>query len=74
MLKIPCGGFWLDEKSFSLKDKILSVVGLSHKLTFTGAVSKEFDGSSDVTINIPSDEHINSLINTALGVIENGTY
>jgi hypothetical protein len=25
-------------------------------------------------IDIPTDEHINSLINTALGVIENGTY
>lgn len=25
-------------------------------------------------VEVPSDEHINSLINTALGVIENGTY
>jgi hypothetical protein len=26
------------------------------------------------TEDIPTDEHINGLINTALGVIENGTY
>lgn len=26
------------------------------------------------TVDIPTDDHINSLINTALGVIENGTY
>lgn len=26
------------------------------------------------SVDFPSDEHINSLINTALGVIENGTY
>ena len=25
-------------------------------------------------VDVPSDDHINSLINTALGVIENGTY
>lgn len=26
------------------------------------------------TEDVPTDDHINSLINTALGVIENGTY
>lgn len=25
-------------------------------------------------LNIPTDEHINELINVALGVVENGTY
>lgn len=45
-----------------------------NKLTFTGAVNAEFDGSKAMTVEIPSDAHINSLINTALGVIENGTY
>lgn len=25
-------------------------------------------------VDVPTDEHINSLINSALGVIENGTY
>ena len=46
-------------------------------LTFTGAVTGSYDGSAPVTVEIPeavTDEHINNLINTALGVIENGTY
>ena len=47
------------------------------KLAFAGAVTAEYDGSGAVTVTIPSavtDDHINNLINTALGVIENGTY
>ena len=43
-------------------------------LTFTGAVSVTYDGSEAVSVEIPTDKHINELINTALGVIENGTY
>ena len=46
-------------------------------LTFTGAVTGTYDGSSAKTVNIPSsvtDAHINSLIDTKLGVIENGSY
>ena len=46
-------------------------------LTFTGAVEGSYDGSEPLTVEIPeavTDEHINKLINTALGVIENGTY
>ena len=46
-------------------------------LIFTGAVSATYDGSAAVTVNIPSavtDDHINSLIDTKLGVIENGSY
>ena len=46
-------------------------------LTFTGAVSGSYDGSSAKTVNIPSavtDDHINSLIDAKLGVIENGSY
>ena len=46
-------------------------------LTFTGAVTGTYNGSRPMTVNIPSavtDDHINSLINTALGVIENGSY
>ena len=46
-------------------------------LTFTGAVEGSYDGSEPLTVEIPeavTDEHINNLINTALGVIENGTY
>ena len=46
-------------------------------LTFTGAVTGSYDGSAAMTVNIPSavtDAHINSLIDTKLGVIENGSY
>ena len=46
-------------------------------LTFTGAVTGAYDGSEPMTVNIPSavtDDHINSLIDTKLGVIENGSY
>ncbi len=48
-----------------------------HAITFTGAVTGSYDGSNTMTVNIPSavtDEHINSLIDAKLGVIENGTY
>lgn len=48
-----------------------------HAITFTGAVTGNYDGSAPMTINIPSavtDAHINSLIDTKLGVIENGSY
>ena len=48
-----------------------------HALTFTGAVTGIYDGSTAKTVNIPSavtDDHINSLIDTKLGVIENGAY
>ena len=46
-------------------------------ITFTGAVTGSYDGSAPMTVNIPSavtDAHINSLIDTKLGVIENGSY
>lgn len=46
-------------------------------LTFTGAVKGSYDGSMAVSVEIPSavtDDHINSLIDTKLGVIENGAY
>lgn len=48
-----------------------------NSLTFTGAVTGSYNGSAAVTVNIPSavtDDHINSLIDTKLGVIENGSY
>lgn len=46
-------------------------------LTFTGAVTGSYDGSAQMSVNIPNavtDTHINSLIDTKLGVIENGSY
>lgn len=48
-----------------------------HTIVFTGAVTESYDGSAPVTVKIPSavtDDHINSLIDTKLGVIENGSY
>lgn len=48
-----------------------------HAIIFTGAVTGNYDGSAPMTVNIPSavtDDHINSLIDTKLGVIENGAY
>ena len=46
-------------------------------LTFTGAVTGSYDGSAPLSVEIPSavtDDHINSLIDIKLGVIENGAY
>ena len=46
-------------------------------ITFTGAVTGSYDGSAAMTVVIPyavTDDHINSLIDTKLGVIENGSY
>lgn len=45
-----------------------------YPLTFTGAVNAVYNGEQPVTVEIPGDDHINSLINAALGVIENGSY
>lgn len=46
-------------------------------ITFTGAVTGTYNGSAPLSVKIPSavtDDHINSLIDTKLGVIENGAY
>ena len=46
-------------------------------ITFTGAVTGSYNGSAAMTVNVPSavtDDHINSLIDAKLGVIENGSY
>ena len=59
------------------KTDIPSALPNPNYLTFTGAVTGSYDGSMAKTVNIPSavtDDHINELINTALGVIENGSY
>ena len=59
------------------KTDIPSVLPNPNALTFTGAVTGSYDGSAAKTVNIPSavtDDHINSLIDTKLGVIENGSY
>ena len=59
------------------KTDIPSALPNPNALTFTGAVTGSYDGSTAKTVNIPSavtDDHINSLIGTKLGVIENGSY
>lgn len=48
-----------------------------YPLTFTGAVTGSYYGSAPMSVKIPSavtDDHINSLIDAKLGVIENGSY
>ena len=59
------------------KTDIPTVLPNPNALTFTGAVTGSYDGSASLSVNIPSavtDDHINSLIDTKLGVIENGSY
>ena len=62
---------------FSAQIAIPTTLPNPNALTFTGAVAGSYDGSAAMTVNIPSavtDAHINSLIDTKLGVIENGAY
>ncbi len=62
---------------FSAQIDIPKTLPNPNAITFTGAVTGSYDGSAAMTVNIPSavtDEHINSLIDTKLGVIENGSY
>lgn len=59
------------------KTDIPSVLPNPNAITFTGAVTGSYDGSAPLSVKIPSavtDAHINSLIDTKLGVIENGAY
>ena len=59
------------------KTDIPSALPNPNALTFTGAVTGTYNGSAPLSVKIPSavtDEHINSLIDTKLGVIENGAY
>ena len=59
------------------KTDIPTMLPNPNALTFTGAVNATYDGSAPMSVKIPSavtDDHINSLIDTKLGVIENGSY
>lgn len=61
----------------SQKEDIPTMLPNPNALTFTGAVTGSYDGSASLSVKIPSavtDDHINSLIDTKLGVIENGAY
>ena len=73
------GGYTGTETEFAAKlaQEMPTALPNPNALTFTGAVVGSYDGSKPLTVEIPeavTDEHINKLINTALGVIENGTY
>jgi hypothetical protein len=39
-----------------------------------GYTGSETEFAAKLALDVPTDSHINDLINTALGVIENGTY
>ena len=59
--KIPCGGFKLDEKSFSLdKNDVLSI---------PKPLTPDY-----IPSDYPNEARVTEMINTALGVIENGSY
>ena len=73
------GGYTGTETEFAekLAKEIPEALPNPNALTFTGAVNATYDGSAAVSVKIPSavtDDHINSLIDTKLGVIENGAY
>ena len=74
MIEITLNG---EVNDFSAQVDIPKTLPNPNAITFTGAVTGSYDGSTAKTVNIPSavtDAHINSLIDTKLGVIENGSY
>lgn len=67
----------VNDTTLAQKADIPTALPNPNAITFTGAVTGSYNGSAAVTVNIPSavtDDHINSLIDTKLGVIENGSY
>lgn len=72
------GGTWAAMfTTLAQKTDIPSALPNPNALTFTGAVTGTYNGSAPLSVKIPSavtDDHINSLIDTKLGVIENGAY
>lgn len=51
-----------------------SVSSTGNTVASSTAVKTAYDKAVEALNAVPNDEHINSLINTALGVIENGSY
>ena len=73
------GGYTGTEEEFAAKlaQEMPDALPNPNALTFTGAATGNYDGSAPMSVNIPNtvtDAHINSLIDTKLGVIENGSY
>ena len=74
---VQSGGWGFVTTTLAQKTDIPAALPNPNALTFTGSVTGSYDGSNAKTVNIPSavtDDHINSLIDTKLGVIENGAY
>lgn len=74
MIEITPNG---EVNDFSAQVDIPKTLPNPNAITFTGAVTGSYNGSAPMSVNIPSavtDTHINSLIDTKLGVIENGSY
>lgn len=70
------GGYTGTEAEFASK-LVQEKFANPNALTLTGAVTGSYDGSMAVSVEIPvavTDDHINSLIDAKLGVIENGSY
>lgn len=70
-------GWGFNATTLAQKTDIPTALPNPKALTFTGAVTGSYDGSAPLSVKIPSavtDDHINSLIDTKLGVIENGSY
>ena len=70
-------GWFYEVTPLAKPSDIPSALPNPNALTFTGAVNATYDGSAPMSVKIPSavtDAHINSLIDTKLGVIENGSY
>ena len=68
--KIPCGGFKLDENSFSLDENgVLSVSGGGGGGSIPKPLTPDYMPS-----DYPNEARVTEMINTALGVIENGYY
>lgn len=70
-------GWFYEVTPLAKPSDIPSALPNPNALKFTGAVTGSYNGSAALTVNIPSavtDTHINSLIDTKLGVIENGAY
>ena len=77
MIEITGNGEVNDLSTLIFIPSVPSKLPNPNALTFTGAVTGRYDGSRPKTVNIPSavtDDHINSLIDAKLGVIENGSY
>lgn len=74
MIEITPNG---EVNDFSAQIDIPKTLPNPNAITFTGAATGSYDGSAPLSVKIPSavtDAHINSLIDTKLGVIENGSY